>query len=141
MVIILKSLLIWIAIIPCAFLNGGFRNAVLFPLLGESRAYIISGLLLCVFIFLITWFLLPLLKKGSRGEYKVVGIIWMILTILLETIIGLINGLSLREIFSSFDFRNGNLWLFIVLFIAVVPYIVAIQRKLIIDERRISNCI
>ena len=43
---ILKSLIIWICFIPAAILNGGLREYVLAPAIGQKWALPVSGIIL-----------------------------------------------------------------------------------------------
>ena len=61
---LLKSFIVWICFIPVAILNGGLREYVLVKFIGEETALPVSGILLSVFIFLVTWLMLPRLVKG-----------------------------------------------------------------------------
>lgn len=56
---VIRSLLIWLCFIPVAILNGGLRQYVLVRWFGEVGANALSGVLLSLFILLITWLLLP----------------------------------------------------------------------------------
>ena len=56
---LLKSFIVWICFIPVAILNGGLREYVLVKFIGEETALPVSGILLSVFIFLVTWLMLP----------------------------------------------------------------------------------
>ena len=50
---IMKSLIIWICFIPAAILNGGLREYVLVPVIGQKWALPASGIILSGLIFLI----------------------------------------------------------------------------------------
>ena len=71
---LLKSFIVWICFIPVAILNGGLREYVLVKFIGEETALPVSGILLSVFIFLVTWLMLPRLVKGS-GNRCLLGVI------------------------------------------------------------------
>jgi hypothetical protein len=58
------------------------------------------------------------------------GILWVLLTVVLETVIGLVMGESLSAIVRNYSFAGGNLWTAIVVFIGFLPSIVAWMRKL-----------
>ena len=62
---LLKSFIVWICFIPVAILNGGLREYVLVKFIGEETALPVSGILLSVFIFLVTWLMLERLS-GNR---------------------------------------------------------------------------
>ena len=122
---LLKSILIWISIIPLAIVNGGLRQRILDPLFGEKFANPISGLILCILIFIISLIFIPRLGKGNTRIYLIMGIIWVLLTIIFETILGLIMGNTFKEIINAYNITTGNLWLIVVVFMGIVPFLVA----------------
>lgn len=111
---ILRSLLVWLCFIPVAILNGGLRQYVLVRWLGGVGANALSGVLLSLFILLITGLLLPRIVKYNRKESYRIGIVWMLLTIGFEFIFGLTGGISFRELLSAYNPMTGNLWLLVV---------------------------
>jgi len=132
-VLILKSILIWILMIPFAILNGGLRIYITEPLLGENIALPLSGIILSIVIVLLAYFLLPKLGKGKSIEYIFIGLLWFTLTNLFDLIIFFIEGVPIIEFFKAFDVTTGNLWLLVVIVCLISPIIVAKSRKLIID--------
>jgi len=126
-----KSLLIWLAIIPCAILNGAFREAVINPLIGEKYGEPLSGVLLCIILFAICWFFIPRIGRGTAKTYWIIGLLWVILTILFEFGFGLLTGDTLAELIKAYDITTGNLWSLIVLFTGIAPWLTAKMRKLI----------
>jgi hypothetical protein len=127
--VVLKSLLIWLTIIPCAILNGGLREKVLVPLIGMKRALPLSGILLCVLIFVVTWFLLPLLGSQTKKTYILIGLCWLVVTVLFECLMGLLNGTSRETMLQAYNITTGNLWLIVVLFTGIIPYLVGCLKK------------
>ena len=112
---ILKSLIIWFCFIPVAILNGGLREYVLVRVVGESWALPVSGIILSVCIFLITWLLLPrLVKVRTSGTAWLIGICWLILTVAFEFASGLAGGTTLAELLSAYNPLTGNLWLLVL---------------------------
>ena len=126
-----KSLLIWLAIIPCAILNGAFREAVINPLIGEKYGEPLSGVLLCIILFVVCWFFIPRIGRGTAKIYWKIGLLWVILTILFEFGFGLLTGDTLAELIKAYDITTGNLWSLIVLFTGIAPWLTAKMRKLI----------
>lgn len=126
-----KSLLIWLSIIPLAILNGGLRDKVITPLIGEIWALPLSGVLLCVMVGILCYFTIPRLGKGTVATYRTIGLLWVVLTIGFETGMGLITGESFRELVKAYDITTGNLWLLVVVFVGIAPWLTAKQRKLI----------
>lgn len=111
---VIRSLLVWLCFIPVAILNGGLRQYVLDRWLGEVGANALSGVLLSLFILLISGLLLPRIAKYNRKESYQIGIVWMLLTIGFEFTFGLTSGISFRELLSAYNPMSGNLWLLVV---------------------------
>lgn len=111
---VIRSLLVWLCFIPVAILNGGLRQYVLDRCLGEVGANTLSGVLLSLFILLISWLLLPRIIKYNRKECYQIGIVWMLLTIGFEFTFGLTSGISFQELLSAYNPMTGNLWLLVV---------------------------
>ncbi|MDR0421477.1 MAG: hypothetical protein LBH72_00490 [Proteiniphilum sp.] len=82
-----KSLLIWLSIIPLAVLNGGIREVVLVALISDY-ALPISGITLCLMVFLISLIFIPKSGKGTGKTYVKIGLVWLILIVLFETALG-----------------------------------------------------
>lgn len=111
---VIRSLLVWLCFIPVAFLNGGLRQYVLDRWLGEVGANALSGVLLSLFILLISGLLLPRIVKYNRKESYQIGIVWMLLTIGFEFTFGLTNGIPFLELLPAYNPMSGNLWLLVV---------------------------
>lgn len=111
---VIRSLLVWLCFIPVAILNGGLRQYVLDRCLGEVGANALSGVLLSLFILLISGLLLPRIAKYNRKESYQIGIVWMLLTIGFEFTFGLTSGISFQELLSAYNPMTGNLWLLVV---------------------------
>lgn len=122
---ILKSLIIWFCFIPVAILNGGLREYVLTKAIGEEWALPVSGIILSVCIFLITWLLLPrMIKAFTSKDGWLIGIGWALLTIVFEFAAGLAGGSTVSELLAAYNPLSGNLWLLVLLTTLLSPVIV-----------------
>jgi hypothetical protein len=126
-----KSILIWLSIIPLAILNGGLRETFLTPRLGESCAQPISGLILCLLIFIVSFIFIPRIGKGEQKMYWKIGLLWVVLTIVFETGFGLAIGNSFGKLLKAYDITTGNLWLIVVVFIGIAPWLVAKIKRIV----------
>jgi hypothetical protein len=126
-----KSTLIWLSIIPLAILNGGFREMFLISWFGESLAEFISVIILCLMIFIISLIFIPRIGKGSPKTYWKIGGLWIFLTIIFETVLGLALGNSFSELLQAYDITAGNFWLIVVLFIGIAPWLVVKIKQII----------
>lgn len=132
----LKSLLVWLCIIPAAILNGGFREYVLTKYLDTASATAISGILLSILILLITWLLLPRLVIINRKESYIIGIIWMSLTVIFEFTSGIGTGVPMEELIAAYNPLSGNLWILVVLTTMFAPAIISRKKSLYQNETR-----
>lgn len=125
-----KSILIWLLIIPLAMLNGLLRDEVITPIIGEKYALPLSGVILCVLIFFVALFFIPRLGRGSKQTYLKIGLLWMLLTVSFEFIFGFLRGVPFMEMINTYNITTGNLWLVIVLFVGIVPLLVAKMKRI-----------
>ena len=126
-----KSIWIWFLFIPLAILNGILRDKLIAPSIGMEYAQPLSGVVLCLLIFVVTLIFIPRLGKGTQKEFLRVGLIWLALTVIFEIIWGLCTGLSGREILRTYNVMTGNLWLIVVLFVWIAPFLAARLRGLV----------
>ncbi|MDR2918350.1 MAG: hypothetical protein LBV72_03165 [Tannerella sp.] len=126
-----KSVFIWLLIIPLAILNGAFRESVLIPYIGETYALFLSGILLGIMIFIVAYIFIPRLKHSSSANYWKIGLLWLILTLCFEFGFGFLRKIPFSEMIKAYDITTGNLWLFIVLFVGLLPWLVAKLKRII----------
>ena len=135
--IIVKSLLIWLGITPLAILNGALREYFLIPMLG-TLALSISGVILMLCIFAISYVFIPRLGTGNKQTYIKMGLVWVLATLVFETLLGIVVGTPFHEMLQAYNIFTGNVWLFVVIFIGFVPTIVA-RMKNIAESRPIKQ--
>lgn len=123
-----KSVCIWMTFIPLAVVNAGIREFVLTPIAGEEVALTMSGIMLILLIFAVSFFSLPKTDFGSPFRYWSVGILWAILTMIFETGLGIFLKKPIHEIISNYDISTGNLWLIVVLSLIFIPGLVLVLR-------------
>ena len=127
---IMKSLIIWVCFIPAAILNGGLREYVLVPVIGQKWALPASGIILSGLIFLITWFMLPrLIKDNIRTERWLMGIVWALLTAIFEFVAGLSGGNNIQELLAAYNPLTGNLWLLVLVTTFFAPVMESSMRR------------
>ena len=130
--ITLKAIGLWLLILGLAIANGGFRDAVLLPALPRHAAYVVSGLILMACVFGVTGLFVSRLGVRSSTGYALIGLFWLVLTLLFEFGFGLLmRGESLASLLQAYTFRDGNLWPLVLLAVAVAPLTVARLRHLL----------
>ena len=114
-------------IIPLAILNGGLRENVLTKL--GAIALPLSGIILSVCIFLISYLLIPKIKNCKSKDYIIFGIIWFILTNLFDLFMYNSKKKNFYNLLNSYNFTNGNLWILVVITTLISPIIVSKINK------------
>ena len=130
MSMIKKSLLIWLAIIPITFLNLVLLEVVIDELVDTKHALPLSVILLCLMIFTLCWFCIPLIGRGTSKTYWIIGLLWAVLSFLFPIELGLMMGHTFINLIKIYDITSGNFWLLVILFIGITPWLTAkIRRK------------
>ena len=128
---LLKSFIVWICFIPVAMLNGGLREYVLVRLVGEETALPVSGILLSMFIFLVTWLVLPHLAKDcGMKDCLAMGICWALLTVAFESAAGIAGGSTVTEILAAYNPSTGNLWVLVLVTTMLSPVLLKVFRRI-----------
>ena len=129
---LLKSFGIWTSFIPLAILNGLLREKCLAPIIGQRLALPLSGLTGASLFFCFTYLTLPWLGQLKLNQYRLIGLAWLVMTVLFEFLFGrFVARKSWAELLQAYDILSGNLWMLVLLVIAVSPFLVAKLRKLI----------
>uniref|UniRef100_Q31JQ4 Uncharacterized protein n=1 Tax=Hydrogenovibrio crunogenus (strain DSM 25203 / XCL-2) TaxID=317025 RepID=Q31JQ4_HYDCU len=132
MKIYIKATVIWCVIVLIAILNGGFRDSVLNPMLGDKTALPISGLILSAMIFAITYLFINRFKATEAQTYIRIGLFWGLLTIIFEYGLGyFVLHQPLDEIHQVFNLQQGNLFLLALLTAIIAPWLAAKIKRLI----------
>ncbi|WP_298431591.1 hypothetical protein [Geobacter sp.] len=128
---ILKACGIWLLFIPLGILNGTVREKIMNPLLGEKAALPLSGVTLAGLIFAVTALLIPSLGPLRPSSYWLIGGAWLVLTVFFEFFFGrVVMGHSWAKLLEAYNLFTGNLWVAVLLVIAVSPYLAARLRGL-----------
>jgi hypothetical protein len=118
----LKATGVWLVILVCAVLNGGFREALLVPALGEPVALLLSGVLLSVAILAVSLLLVPALGRLRSSQCLYVGLLWLCLTLIFEFGFGrLVQHQSWRQLLEAYTFKDGNLWPLVLAVTFIAP--------------------
>ncbi|WP_203301043.1 hypothetical protein [Marinobacter sediminum] len=127
-VVALKALAIWVGILVLAVANGVLRESVFVPEFGIPVALVLSGLLLSASIIGVAYFSLPWLQISRPVGFCVVGVGWLVLTLVFEFSFGLWQGKSWSELLEAYTFKGGNIWPVVLAATVLAPYIAAKLR-------------
>lgn len=117
-----RATALWLLIACMAAINGGLREFVWIPNMGEALSQVLSGLLLCSVIVMLTYCLLGFLKLREPRQYWGVGVYWLVLTLALELVLGhLARGASIDDFVASLNPQGGNLMILVFVLTLLSP--------------------
>lgn len=122
----LKACGIWLLMAVLAIANGAFRDGVLADVLGPATALPLSGLSLAGLVLIATWLCFPLIAGRKPSAYWLVGLQWLVMTLLFEFPFGhYVLGKPWPELLRVFDVGAGNLFSLVLLTSLLAPWLVA----------------
>jgi hypothetical protein len=76
--------MIWFVIAVLTVINSIFRENIFVLRLGQSIALPVSGMLLSIIVFIVTYLSFPLLEKNNSIAYLLIGLQWVLMMLILE---------------------------------------------------------
>ncbi len=126
-----EAVLIWLALLVFAVVNGFFRQRVLEPQLGEELAHVLSTAALCGAVFVAAVFFVGFPRRpATLRDLLLVGLGWATATALTEVVLGLVGGrTSARDLFADYDLTRGKLFALVLLAEVAAPPFVGWLRR------------
>ncbi|HWI82430.1 hypothetical protein [Ramlibacter sp.] len=124
----LKSILVWIAILMLAILNGALRDIALVHALGPTLARFVSGVVLCSVIVAAAALAAPWLGKLPLRAFWWIGTLWLVLTLGFETAVGYAEHQSWQRLLDAYTLQGGNLWPLVLITTLIAPRVGARLR-------------
>jgi hypothetical protein len=127
-----KVILAWFVILLFAIANGGLREALLIPWLGEPIGMALSGLLLIMIVFILAALIVERFGRGGITKFLAIGAAWLVMTVLFEVVLGrFIQGRPWSVIRDQYTFADGNLWPLVLLGVGLAPMTMAKAKGLV----------
>jgi hypothetical protein len=124
--ILLKAIIVWLAMLVLAMLNGIVRDMLLAPAFGITIAQPASGIILSILIFAVSYYSLAFIGASRVREYLGVGLFWVCLTLVFEYLFAhYVLGMSWRQVNQIFNIQQGNLFSLALLVSATGPLLAA----------------
>jgi hypothetical protein len=117
----LRAGAIWLVILVLAFANGAARELLLIPRLGRAPGLVLSGILLSTVIFVLALASVRWIRPRSTADAWRIGGLWLAATLVFEFGLGWAQQKSIGEMLAAYSFRDGNLWLLVVLATLIAP--------------------
>jgi hypothetical protein len=126
---LLRLVLIWLVLLVVAIVNGGFREAVLLPRLGNGMAHVISTLMLSAGILAVAWIATPWMAPRTLADAWTIGVTWLVLTLAFEFIAGhFAFGKTWHELLADYDILAGRIWLVVLIVTLLSPVLAFLER-------------
>lgn len=127
--VVIKSATVWFAMFLLAVANGGFREKVLISAFGNTVGLLLSGLVLSVLVFVLTYQGVAWFGKLKSAHYWLIGTAWLLATLIFELAFGrIVADKTWGELLAAYTFTDGNLWPVVLILIAISPWVCARLR-------------
>lgn len=122
--VFLYPLGIWIVMAVIAVLNGGFREVILIPRVGNYIGHVLSTALLVAAILLISFIYFQRTPiEYSYVELLLVGILWTVVTVGFEFLVGYIEGTPVSVTIGQYNVLAGQVWIAVPLTLLSAPLV------------------
>lgn len=120
--VFLAPLGLWVLMAIVAVANGGLRETLIIPRVGEYAGHLLSTALLVTAILLIS----ALYFRGTgiahtRAELLLVGAGWTILTVGFEFLVGHVEGTPVSVTLGQYNVLAGQVWIAVSLTLLCSP--------------------
>lgn len=131
---LLRSTLVWLAILAAAIGNGGIRVRWLISRFGEQSGHVLSTLSLCIAILVASFLSMGWIGTATRGDALRVGLLWLALTLAFEFLGGhFLFGAPWSRLLADYDVFRGRVWILVLITTALAPLLAAYGRGLAPD--------
>lgn len=140
-----RAFAVWVVIIAAETVHGILRTLILQPVVGDFRARQIAVFTGVIIILAVVYLFIPWLGGTSTPGLLLVGLLWLVLTVLFELGLGrLILRLPWDRIASDYDLSRGGLLSIGLMFLLLSPLIASrfLSRRRVMmrnDGRRLDG--
>lgn len=113
---------VWLVMAVLAVLNGVFREVVLVPRISEYPGHVLSTALLVLAILVVSYlYFANTAIEYSRAELWAIGVVWVVLTVGFEFLVGYLEGTPVEVTLGQYDVLAGQVWILVPLALLVAP--------------------
>ena len=114
----------WTGMVILAIVNGAVREKVYGPFMGELSAHQLSTLSGIILFGVYIWILTGICRIETSNQAFVIGIMWVIMTVLFEFMFGhFIMKHPWTKLFHDYNLLEGRVWLLVLIWTAIAPYV------------------
>lgn len=120
--VFLAPLGVWVVMAVLAVLNGGFREVVLIPRIGEYPGHVLSTLVLAGAILVVSSLYFASTSIAfARAELLLIGALWVVLTVGFEFVVGYAEGTPVSTTVAQYDVLSGQVWILVPITLFLAP--------------------
>lgn len=120
--VFLYPLGIWVIMAIGAIINGGFREVILIPRVGEYTGHVLSTALLVLAILGLSFgYFQWTAIEHTRIELVLIGALWMGLTVGFEFLVGYVENTPVSVTVGQYNVLAGQVWIAVPLTLLVSP--------------------
>ncbi len=114
----------WVGMVLLAIVNGVLRENGYGRFMGELSAHQFSTLVALIILGAYLWLMSGIFLIESSRQALMIGVMWLQMTVLFEFIFGhYVVGRSWGELLHDYNFLKGRIWLLVLIWVAVAPYV------------------
>lgn len=124
-----KYFLLWLPIIVIGFANATLRQLVFIQHFDELQAHQLSTITLIILCSIYVWLIFPLFRIQNSRQALLIGLTWVVLTVLFEFSLGLLVNRSWTSLLQDYNLLSGHIWLLFLFYLYFLPYLYYLLRK------------
>jgi len=119
-----KYVLAWVPMVFIAIINGAIREGWYGKHVSELQAHQVSTATGVLLFGVYIWVLVRLWRPASAGQALTIGLIWLGMTVAFEFLFGYyVAERPWRDLFHDYNFWAGRVWLVVLVWVTVAPYV------------------
>lgn len=124
-----KYFLYWLPMIGIAFANAALRQLVLIKHMNELKAHQLSTVTLIIFSTIYVTFIFPYLSVQNGKQALLIGLFWVVLTVLFEFSLGRLTKKSWAYLLQDYNLAAGHIWPVFLFCLFLLPFIFYLLKK------------
>ncbi|WP_206197604.1 hypothetical protein [Terrimonas sp.] len=118
-----RYFLCWFPMLILAIINGSARDLWYKKYVGEIRAHQISTFSLVLLFGIYIWIVMKKTPVESEMNAILLGLFWLILTLIFEFGFGLMRGSTISQLLGEYNIMKGRVWVLIPIWVSFAPYL------------------
>ena len=114
----------WMGMMILAILNGIIRENIYGQFMHELSAHQLSTFILIILFGVYSWIITSVFLIESTRQAFIIGGMWFVMTVVFEFGFGhYLMGYPWNKLFHDYNLLKGRIWLLVLLWMAIAPYV------------------